>query len=481
MGHYSGLRSFRYRRLNDAKLVAVSDSGDHAFLTTEELRAVIEAPLTLPTKRLAELKSKFFLAGNEAHGMQRLLASRIATKRETVSAGPALHIIVPTLHCSHSCRYCQVSRSLESDGFTISIDDLEKACDSVFESPSPTLTVEFQGGEPLLRFDLIRHAIERISGRNTKEGRNLRFVVASTLHDLNPEMCDFLKAHGTYLSTSIDGPERLHNRNRPIPTRDSYSRTIAGIELAREQMGPDAVSALMTTTRDSLAHPEEIVDTYVDLGFNEIFIRPLSDYGFARRNNKTLAYSMHEFQRFYQRAFDRVLYWNRNGMPLREISAAIAFNKILSPFDGGYVDLQNPAGAGLAVLLYNYDGYVYPGDEARMLAAGGDATLRLGRIGEPLTQLLASEVQRQIITGSLNNPSCGECAYRAYCGPDPVGAYNESGSFSIPAHATHHCGHYLGLFDFLFRRLLSRDSWFEELAHQWAKPASSQQRCSTNA
>ncbi len=472
MAYHTVLQSFRYRHLDGPHLVAVSNSGDHAFLTTDELRVLREAPESLPWNRIAELRAKFFLADPGGKGAKRLLASRLATRRETVLAGPALHIIVPTLRCTHSCRYCQVSRALESDGFTISLEDLDQACDSIFESPSPTLTVEFQGGEPLLRFDLVRHAIERIAERNRTEQRNLRFIVASTLHDLDAEMCAFFRAHDAYLSTSIDGPEELHNRNRPIPTRDSYARTVAGIALAREKIGPDAVSALMTTTRDSLAHPEDIVDTYVDLGLSEVFVRPLNHYGFARRNGQVLAYSPAEFQAFYERAFERVLYWNRRGIPIREVGAAIALNKILSPFDAGYVDLQNPTGAGLAVLLYNYDGFVYPGDEARMLAASGDPSLRLGRIGEPLTTLLGSDVQRRLIAASIDNASCSECAYSAYCGPDPVGAYNRWGSSSVPAHLTDHCQHHLALFDFLFRRLLSGDPWFEDLAYRWAQPPS---------
>ncbi len=63
-----------------------------------------------------------------------------------------------------------------------------------------------------------------------------------------------------FLSTSIDGPAELHNRNRPIPGRNAYERTVKGIELARRIIGYDSVSALMTTTKKSLEYPIEIVD-----------------------------------------------------------------------------------------------------------------------------------------------------------------------------------------------------------------------------
>lgn len=468
----AGANQVLTRRLDDNCILAVSESGDYAFLGEAELEVFERDPTELPTNRLAELKSKFLVRDPNAAGMRRLLASRLSTKRETILSGPSLHILVPTLRCEHSCQYCQVSRSLEDGGFSMPMDVLSAACDAIFQSPSPTLTVEFQGGDPLLRFDLVRAAIERIAARNRTEQRILRFVVASTLHQLEPAMCAFLKAHNVYLSTSLDGPEALHNRNRPTPTRDAYARTVAGIKMARDLVSPWAVSAIMTASRESLALPEDIVDEYVSLGFSEVFLRPLSRHGFAKRNARSLGYAVKDFQAFYVRAFERVLYWNRQGLPLREVAAAMALNKILSPFDAGYVDLQSPTGAGLAVLVYNYDGYVYPSDEARMLAASGDVSLRLGRVSDDLHALLGSNLQHMLVASSLSRvvPGCRDCVYNAYCGPDPVSSYNEYGSCTAPVQATDHCQRQLWLFDFLFSRLRAGDDWFDELAHQWAQP-----------
>ncbi|GAB3266088.1 hypothetical protein GCM10027296_43620 [Chitinimonas naiadis] len=350
------------------------------------------------------------------------------------------------------------------------IEDLNAACDTIFQSQAPTLTVEFQGGDPLLRFDLIQHAIERISRQNESANRRIRFVVTSTLHQLTKAMCDFFKQHGVYLSTSIDGPAELHDQNRPLPGRDSHARTLAGVELARRALGADSVSALVTVTRASLQYPEQIVDEYVRLGFLEVFLRPLSHYGFAVRNAHTLAYSQDEFAAFYDRAFERILHWNRQGAPIREIGASVSLNKILSPFDAGYVDLQSPTGAGLAALVYNYDGYVYPSDEARMLVEMGDHGLRLGKVGEPLEALLSSPIQRRLVRASLGRyvPGCDTCAYNSYCGPDPVNAYGKFGDEQAPVHLTDHCRRNLWLFDYLFNRLNTADNAFLDLAHRWA-------------
>lgn len=467
---------FKTRTLPDQSQVSISVSGDHAFLSASELQAIAVDPSTLPLERQAALKSRFFLGSKSTvPGSLQLLRSRQAARRETVQSGPALHIIVPTLQCAHSCRYCQVSRSLEDAGHTMSIPDLDSACDGIFESVAPALTIEFQGGDPLLRFDLLQHAIERISKRNQTEQRALRFVVASTLHQLNEKMCDFFKTHKVFLSTSIDGPADLHNKNRPTPTRNAYERTLAGISLARTQLGPDAVSALMTTTRESLSQPEAIVDEYVRLGFQDIFLRPLSSYGFAKRNQAVLGYTLEDFQSFYRRGLERILHWNRQGVALREVYASILLNKMLSTFDAGYVDLQSPTGAGLSVLVYNYDGYVYPSDEARMLAETGDISLRMGRIGQTLTTLHASPVQHDLIRASLvdSMPACRDCAYNQFCAPNPVDAQAQFGTMFAPVAATEHCQRHLWLFDEFFLRLRGADESLRDLFYRWAQPSTS--------
>lgn len=464
---------FRTRQLKDGNFVAISAAGDHAFVSADELLCLRSSPIQLPLQRLAELRARF-LVGRESEpaGLVRLAKSRIAAKRETVLAGPSLHIIVPTLQCEHSCRYCQVSRSLDDGGYTMTEADLDAACSTIFQSPARTLTVEFQGGDPLLRFDLVRRAVLRILELNKGEGRRLRFVVASTLHQLTAEVCVFFKEHQVFLSTSIDGPASLHNKNRPTPTRNAYERTWAGVQLAREAMGHDAVSALMTTTREALNQPEAIVDEYVRLGFRDIFLRPLSAYGFAKRNQGHLAYSLEAFRTFYARGLARVLHWNRQGVALREVYAGVLLNKMLSTFDGGYVDLQSPTGAGLGALVYNYDGFVYPSDEARMLLETGDASLRLGKIGAPLAELLNSLVERDLIQASLTQftPGCSDCAYNLFCAPNPVDSQAQFGTPFAPVHLTEHCRRHMSMFDDLFTQLHDADDWTLDLFYRWASP-----------
>jgi hypothetical protein len=145
----------------------------------------------------------------------------------------------------------------------------------------------------------------------------------------------------------------------------------------------------MTTTQLSLQHPNEIIDEYVRQSFHTIFLRPISPYGFAIKSSHRTGYQMDAFLDFYRTGLRHILEINKKGYNLVEIYTKILLQKILTPDGTGYVDLQSPSGAGLNVLVYNYDGDVYATDESRMLAEMGDHTFRLGNV---LTQAVPRQV-----------------------------------------------------------------------------------------
>ena len=139
---------FETRRLPDNSVLAISSSGDHTFFTEAELSLLGQQPSSLPLERQAELRSLFFLSSRgDNSGSRRLLKSRRAARRETVQDGPSLHIIVPTLRCAHSCKYCQVSRALDDTSHTMSLEDLETA---LYHDILPTLDYSVYEGKPLI-------------------------------------------------------------------------------------------------------------------------------------------------------------------------------------------------------------------------------------------------------------------------------------------------------------------------------------------
>src|SRR5262249_54902244 len=159
-----------------------------------------------------------------------------------------------------------------------------RSVDLMFRSPARDLTLEFQGGEPLLNFPLLQFTVALAKEKAAVTGKNLRIVVATNLALATDDIFRYFRNEGVFVSTSLDGPALIHNSNRPRPGENSHELTIKNIERARDIVGMDHVSALMTTTQLSLDHPIEIIDEYLRLNFRSIFLRSISPYGFAIRS-----------------------------------------------------------------------------------------------------------------------------------------------------------------------------------------------------
>ena len=418
------LLPFRFHPINETKEVLINEVGD--FLVCPRGTATHIANRTLETAGTLyeDLIAGHFISPTPIPELIDILATRYRTKKSFLNQFTALHIFVVTLRCNHSCHYCQVSRKTEKRGeFDIQREDLDRSIDLMFQSPSPSVTMEFQGGEPLLAFDTVQYAVLRAKALNETHKKDITYVVCTNLTVLDDDMLAFFDEHDILLSTSFDGPQFLHDKNRPKSGAASYDMFVDNLARARQVVGKDSVSALMTTTRLSLEHPIEIIDSYLDHGFNSIFLRPISPYGFALKNSKHNAYETERFLEFYKTGLDHILELNRQGTFFREEYTCIILRKLLTPFSVGYVDLQSPAGLINSVVVYNYDGHVYASDEARMLAENQDFTFRLGHVQANTYQDLfygqkAQEIAEHWANESL--PGCSECGFQTICGADPV-------------------------------------------------------------
>lgn len=421
------LLPFNFTQLDGERYVVTNMAGEYVTLERQDLKRLVGHELRPdePVFRSARTKHLIEVRGDQSP--RELLALKARTRYQRLPNFTNLHIFVVTLRCDHSCPYCQVSRQSENrEAFDMSREVANASIDLMFRSPSPALKLEFQGGEPLLNFELVRYIVEKVEQRAKAESRELEIVIATTLSLATQEILEYCRDHRILLSTSLDGPADLHNRNRPRPGRDSHERYVDGLQRAREIVGFDRISAMMTTTQHSLSRVEEIIDEYLSLGFGGIFLRPLSPYGFAVKTKAIKSYGLAEWLPFYFAGLDYIIDLNRKGVPFREHYASLVLQKMLTSDDPGYVDLMNPAGAGIAAVVCNYDGGVFASDEARMLAEMGDMTFKLGHVLQnSYEEIFLSDVLLDALEDSftLSVPMCSECAFEPYCGADPVYAH----------------------------------------------------------
>jgi uncharacterized protein len=464
------LLPFRFGAVDSERYLVTNDVGEYVLLPRNELVAFIRRELPRESPSFRALEARHFLFDAQSDCAIDLLALKYRTRAERNAAFTGLFIFVVTLRCDHSCHYCQVSRQTEDkSAFDMRPEHVERALEIVFHTPNQKVKIEFQGGEPLLNFDLIKNIVQRANEINRGCNKDLQFVIASNLTHLDDAVLAFCKDHHIYLSTSLDGPERLHNGRRKLRNGNSYDLTVAGIRRAREVLGPDSVSALMTTTPEALERPEEIIDEYIQQGFHGIFLRSLSPYGFARRTSLINRYDTAGWLDFYRRGLAYILDVNRGGYLLREEYTTILLQKLWNPGGAAYVDLQSPAGIGIAALVFNYDGAVYASDEGRMLAEMGDHSFRLGDLEtHSYEAIMTSEALLGPLEDTLleSSPRCSDCPFLPYCGADPVFHQASLGDPLGHKAFSSFCERQMGVLTHLVR-LLEDDSEARRLMKTW--------------
>jgi His-Xaa-Ser system radical SAM maturase HxsB len=447
----------RFERLGANRFLVANLVGDLMLLTKEELDRVVSLAITPGDGLYERAFEKLLVAGKEHRSQLQLLALRLRSRMSFLREPTPLHLFVVTLRCEHSCPYCQVSRrSADRDRFDMSEEVALRAVDVALSTPTRTIKIEFQGGEPLLNFELVKTIVRAVRERAPARNKTVEFVITSNLALLTDEVLAFCRENSILLSTSLDGPADLHNRNRPRPGGNSHELAVAGIRRAQEVLGRSRVGALMTTTEASLTQVEAIVDEYLRLDLDGIFLRPLSPYGFAIKTKQFERYDGAEWLDFYERGLRYIIDVNKSGRHFPEFYAALLLKRMLSDRPIGYVDLRSPAGIGLGALVYNYDGKVFASDEGRMLAEMGDRSFELGDLR---TDNYHSLVLSDKLVGLIGNtlaqcaPQCSSCAYEPHCGAEPVYHHATQGDAVGIKPLSEFCARQKGVLQLLFEML----------------------------
>lgn len=469
-GHYE-LLPFRFESLDGDDVVLTNFVGEFVILKRDKLDEIVQKKLSPKDETYSLLRSRHFIKEKSDTASIQLLGLKTRTRYSNLRNFTNLHLFVVSLRCDHSCQYCQVSRQSENKAaFDMTEETADKALQIVFRSPNQAIKIEFQGGEPLLNFDLVRYVVLKAKQINEVEKRELQFVITTTLSLITDEILDFCKAHKIFLSSSLDGPEDLHNRNRPRPGKDSYSRFVEGLQKARDKLGYDAVSALMTTSPASLTRVRDIIDEYLRHDLDGIFLRHLSPYGFAIKTKSYDAYNVDRWLEFYREGLDYIVDLNKQGVQFTEYFASLLLTKMFTSNDPGFVDLMNPSGAGISAVVFNYDGDVYASDESRMLREMGDTTFKIGNLHtNSYEEIFTSEVLLNALEDSftLSAPMCSECAFEPWCGAEPVFHHAIFGDVLGRKPESEFCKRIMGVVRHLLNKMQT-DPEAKEIFMRWA-------------
>ncbi len=419
----------------DDCFLVVNMAGEHVFLSCQDFEFLVTENYDQLSPRAKEkLYTHHIISdGKDKKLIEMLLAVKLRSRKSFLDHFTSLHMVVLTLRCNCLCDYCHASsQSMDSAETDMPMDVANDVLDIILQSPSEDIKIEFQGGEPTLNWHVLEFFVLEAERRSKKlSQKKVSFVVCTNLVDLSDRQIDFLDNHHVDISTSCDGPRNLHDLHRKTRNgKSAHECFIQNLKRIREVITDKEVNALLTVTRDNIINLKEIIDYYIQNQFSGVFIRALNPYGYAVKNRKKLGYSIDEFVEKYREALTYIIQLNKKGTFFIEAYAELLFQRIMTPFSTGFVDLQSPAGAGISGAIYYFNGDVYPADEARMLAAMGDTYFKLGNVKQnTYLEIFKSDKIKELVINSCveTMPECYVCAYSPYCGADPVRNYAESG------------------------------------------------------
>ena len=421
------VNKYNYFRFDKDKNLITTDHGAWCLVSDEELNLLRKLKVHEDTNLFHVLKDKGIVITEENFDK---IVEMYRQRFHFLFRGPTLHIIVPTFRCNQQCVYCHsVPKHPEAKGFDMDEDTAKAVVDFIFTSPADLLAIEFQGGEPLFNFDIIKFVIEYAEKKAIERHKKIRFNLVTNLTMMTEEKLNFLKEHKIMgLSTSLDGPKEVHDANRKyIDGKGSYDDVVYWIKRIRNEFRKNFnLNALTTITKFSLSYPKEIPDELMRLGFNGVWLRFLNNLGFAHSTWEKIGYTPEEYINFWNSSLSHIMKINSTGRQFLEVFTTIFSRKILNKLDPMFVDLQSPCGAAIGQLLYDHKGDIFTCDEAKVL---GD----LFELGNVKTHNLLDVIDNPITLSMINVSSklstlCDACVWSPYCGICPVGTYMSQGT-----------------------------------------------------
>lgn len=462
------LNHFFFEKRENGKYLLTNDFGKYCFINDSDFDMLLRDEITPSHPKYEELEEKLFVYSGDRELFLQKVRETAQLSKSYLFSSTSLFIFVVTNRCNLNCVYCQAKDIDSKNDGMMSEETAKKALEMVFSSPCDSLTIEFQGGEPLVNYPVIKYIVEYGTQLSQTHNKKVCFNLVSNLTLMTQEMMHFFKDNNVSVSTSLDGNREIHNANRPMLSGKGSFEILSEKLKTLNEMGIYP-GAIQTTTRFSMKSPEKLINTYIEKGMTSLFLRPLTPLGIAKSKWRVIGYTPEEYTDFYRKGLEYLLKINKEGTYLSEGHAKIFLSKILYSESENYMELRSPCGATLGQMAIYYDGNIYTCDEGRMLAEMGDSAFKIGTINSSFDELINSSTCKSVCASSLLEciPECCDCVFEPYCGTCPVLNYVYDGDIFPKSSRSYRCKIYRGMLSVLFEILERNDSDEINILRSW--------------
>lgn len=262
-----------------------------------------------------------------------------------------------------------------------------------------SLTVNFMGGEPLLRFDFIKEIVPYGKCRARQLGKSIHFTATTNTTLATDEVVAFFRQYSMSFHCSVDGIPEVHNKNRPMlngaPSSPLVEKNVPKI-LAYQPL----VCARATVTPRSAAVLMENVKYLVNLGFRVMTFKPAADCGWRAQDFQILREQYEQVANYY---IDSLVAEKPLEISEFDKTVGLMHSKQSGPIG---------CGAGRGLVMVDHNGEIWPCHRYGAHMCGGQ--LRLGAFGAPFNDRLRNVFANARLAEDYN-PECERCPAHLFC------------------------------------------------------------------
>lgn len=298
----------------DAGRVEFLEVDETLFDVLAELRSqprtVDELVLSLPQHDASSVADAYAMIGDpqeagllKPYSFQRAKRHQNDDYRAMLSRRMRGMTIFITTQCNLGCSYCiyggQYEQHEKLSQRPMDWDTLKAAMDFLLAHSidSDSVRVDFFGGEPMMAFELIERGVNYLRDHAVNPLRQVEVTITSNGTIMNKAMIDFLVRNDVFIQFSIDGGEKLHDRNRLFKgsNRPSFMRILDNLA---------AIDAIDPVYYDEKVRIKSVItDETLDTDDSEFFAHPM-----IRRVIDNGHYSFLPLEPHYDLARDKVFF-----------------------------------------------------------------------------------------------------------------------------------------------------------------------------
>lgn len=323
--------------------------------------------------------------------------------------------LILTHQCNMRCSYCFEA---EKNDLQMSEETALASVDFLMEQSrdAENLSILFFGGEPLLKFDLIRKVIGVAHGKAAARGKQISYDMTTNGTLLSAEHLQFFRENSVKFLLSMDGGREDHNANRHFAGgKGSFDLLKEKMPLFKRYQPWQGVK--MTVMPDRALNLRHNVEALWDLGINQFIIGHA--HGVVWTTDDILSY-----EQALREVGELTLEMRYENQPFR-----------LTLFEEEDLNKQGPqpfgCGAGRGRFCVDPRGDLYGCSKLSTILGPTTGVLPFGNVQQGFSRI---DRRLELLQSDIGpREKCAQCEFQVVCGGGcPALNYATSGNIYLP-------------------------------------------------